>query len=173
VIVVLMGVAGTGKTTVGRALAAALGAAFIEGDAFHTPASRAKMAAGVPLDDSDRAPWLEALGEELARTAAAGAGAVLACSALRRRYRDRLRVVCPGLRLVHLDGAVERIHARLEARRGHYMPASLLASQIQALERPGPDEGALVFDVGTAPARALATHIARALRAGRSASARG
>ena len=160
VIVVVMGVAGTGKSTVGRAVAQALGARFIEGDAFHPAASRDKMAAGQPLDDADRAPWLDALAAELARHHAAGEGAVLACSALRRAYRDRLRAGCPALRLVFLDGAPETIAARLDRRRGHYMPASLLESQLATLERPAADEGAVVVRVEAAPDTVVAGALA-------------
>jgi len=134
--IVLMGVTGAGKTTVGRLLAERLGARFLEGDAYHPPENVAKMRAGIPLDDADRWPWLEALEAELARSIAAGGTAVLACSALKRAYRDRLRRAGPELRFVHLWGPEALIAARLAERRGHYMPPSLLPSQLAALEDP-------------------------------------
>jgi len=146
-VVVVMGVAGCGKTTVGEALSARLGCRFIEGDAYHSAANREKMAAGVPLTDDDRWPWLDALAAELAGHARAGESAVLACSALRRAYRDRLRRGCPDLKLVFLTGDASVISQRLSARQGHYMPSSLLASQLQTLEPPDAGEGAIVADV--------------------------
>jgi gluconokinase len=147
--VVVMGVSGTGKTTVGERVAAALGARFIEGDAHHPPANIAKMAAGTPLTDEDRAPWLEALGELLAEHDRRGGGAVLACSALRRCYRDVLRRAVPGSRVffVHLDGPREVLERRMGSRTKHFMPAALLRSQRDTLEPLGPDEPGAVVDV--------------------------
>jgi carbohydrate kinase (thermoresistant glucokinase family) len=158
--VVVMGVSGCGKTTIGQALAARLGLRYVEGDALHPPENVARMAAGTPLTDEDRQGWLLAVGAELAR----GDGVVAACSALRRRYRDVLRAVAPDLRLVHLHGAPALLEARLQARRGHYMPASLLASQLQTLEAPAPDEGAIALDV-SAPVADLVGAAARQLGA--------
>lgn len=144
--VVVMGVSGCGKTTLGEALARELGMPFVEGDAFHPPANVAKMAAGQPLDDSDRAGWLEALAGRLAVGRERGEPVVLACSALKRRYRDVLRSGDPDLRLVFLSGQRDLIAARMRARSGHFMPPSLLESQFLALEAPGPDEDVLECD---------------------------
>ena len=144
-----MGVCGSGKSTVGRLLADALGLRFVEGDDLHPPRNVALMAAGTPLTDDDRAEWLDAVAEQL--TAADNTGAVLTCSALRRRYRDRLRAVAPDLRLVHLHGDGACLAERLHGRSGHYMPATLLPSQLAALELPAADEHALVADIGRPP----------------------
>ena len=152
--VVVMGVCGCGKSTVGERLARELGALFIEGDAFHPPANVARMAAGIALTDADRQGWLEALAAQLAAASRAGRSVVLACSALKRRYRDVLRQGAPDLRVVHLHGGREMLAARLAARQGHYMPASLLDSQLATLEAPGPDERAITLDAG-APTDAL------------------
>ncbi len=135
-VVVLMGVSGTGKTEVGTRLAKALGGMFVEGDDYHPPANVAKMRSGVPLDDADRRPWLETLSREIGGWLDAGRTVVLACSALKQRYRDILKAGRPGVRFVHLKGDADLIRARLQDRRGHYMPASLLDSQLAALEEP-------------------------------------
>ena len=145
-----MGVSGVGKTTIGKLLAARLGAHFLEGDDFHPAANVAKMRRGEPLDDDDRRPWLEVLAAELAHRAAAGDSAVLACSALRRRYRDLLRSGGAMIQFVYLAGERAFIRQRLAGRQGHYMPPSLLDSQFAALEEPGPDE-AIRVDVSLAP----------------------
>jgi carbohydrate kinase (thermoresistant glucokinase family) len=150
--VVLMGVCGCGKTTVGRVLAARLGLPFIEGDELHPPANVARMAAGVPLTDADREGWLQAVGAALA---AAPQGAVASCSALKRRYREQLRAQVGGLRFVHLHGEPALLAERLATRQGHYMPAALLPSQLQILEPPAADEAALTLPI-TATADALA-----------------
>ena len=134
--VVVMGVSGCGKSSVGQALARRLGARFLDADDFHPPANVAKMRSGVPLDDADRAPWLERLNAALREACAAGESVVLACSALKRRYRDALSAGLDGLRFVHLDGSFELIAQRLDQRRHRYMPASLLRSQFDALEPP-------------------------------------
>jgi len=132
-----MGVSGSGKTTFGKALAQALELPFFDGDDFHSPAARAKMAAGHPLNDVDRAPWLDRIGAALADAGAHPHGAVIACSALRRAYRDRLRgAVGRELRFVFLDGDKALMRKRVADRRGHYMPASLIDSQFATLERP-------------------------------------
>ncbi len=163
-IVLLMGVSGAGKTTVGARLAAALGAAFHEGDAFHPPENVTKMARGEPLTDDDRAPWLAAIAAAMADTERTGARAVFACSALRRRYRDLLRAACPALRLVHLNGGEALIRERLTARRGHFMPPALLPSQFRTLEPPEPDEHPIVADIATDP-ESLVAQIRDALTA--------
>lgn len=141
--VVIMGVAGCGKSSLGEALAAALGRPLVEGDAFHTPASVAKMRAGTPLDDTDRAGWLDALGTELRRHAG---GAVLTCSALKRAYRERLRAASPGLRFVHLELSRDEARRRVAARPEHLFPASLVDSQFDTLESPRGEPGVLSLD---------------------------
>ena len=145
--IVVMGVSGCGKSTVGSALAQRLGWQFADGDDYHPPANVEKMRAGQPLDDSDRAPWLAALNAMLRASIAERRPVVLACSALRQRYRTALAEGMPGLRFVHLDGTPELIGERLAARRHRYMPASLLASQFAALEPPA---DALRLDVSAA-----------------------
>lgn len=146
--IVVMGVAGAGKSTVGARLAERLGAAFIEGDRFHLSASIDKMAAGIPLTDDDRWPWLEAVGREIARLAADGRPVVCACSALKRAYRDRLRESAAlPLVFVYLDGTRDLIAGRMAARTGHFFAPSLLDSQFAALEPPGEDEGAITADL--------------------------
>lgn len=157
--VVVMGVSGCGKSTVGSLLAVGLGVPFLDADALHPPANVATMAAGTPLTDADRLPWLRRVGTELA---AAPEGVVVACSALRRSYRDLLRGEAPDVRFVHLVGTREQLAARMTARLDHFMPASLLDSQLAALEPLGPDEAGLVLDVAAPPAD-LARAAARAV----------
>ena len=142
-IVVLMGVSGSGKTKIGRALAASLGWPFYDADDLHPPANVAKMSAGIPLTDDDRWPWLDRIVDELARAGANGGSAVLACSALRQVYRDRL-ARAGDVRFVYLKGDLEMIAARLAVRSHKYMPASLLPSQFATLEEPA---DALVIDI--------------------------
>jgi carbohydrate kinase (thermoresistant glucokinase family) len=144
---VVMGVSGCGKSEVGKRLAAALDVRFLEGDAWHSAANVAKMAAGVPLDDADRADWLHALQAEIALARTRGEGLVLACSALKRRYRDLLRAADPALRFAHLSGPRELIAKRMRARAGHYMPASLLDSQLRDLEPLQADEEGVLLDL--------------------------
>lgn len=143
--IVVMGVTATGKTTVGTALAAALGGVFVEGDAFHPQANIEKMSAGIPLDDDDRRPWLRTLAGEIARLDAAGEISVTACSALRRRYRDWLREGNSGVFFVHLDATFDVLLDRMR-RRTHFMPPSLLQSQLDTLEPLEPDESGAVID---------------------------
>lgn len=147
-IVVLMGVSGSGKSTVGVALAAALGWPLIDADDLHSPANVAKMAAGTPLTDADRWPWLDRIVLELRRVSASAGNAVLACSALTQPYRDRL-AQAGDVRFVHLRGDRETIGARLVARQHRYMPATLLESQFAALEVP---RDALDIDIRTSVA---------------------
>jgi gluconokinase len=148
-LVVVMGVSGSGKSTVGGLLAERLGVPYAEADDFHPPANIAKMAAGHPLDDTDRAPWLDAIADWI--TDRHGEGGVVSCSALRRRYRDRLRAAAPALFFVHLDGSEELIAARLTARMSHFMPPGLLRSQFDALEPLGPDEAGAVVAIDGGP----------------------
>jgi gluconokinase len=152
-LVLVMGVSGAGKSTIGALLAAALGVPFADADGFHPPVNVAKMAAGTPLTDEDRWPWLAAIGAWL--DAQAGTGGVATCSALKRSYRDRLRAGRPGLRLLHLHGDPGLIGTRQAARPGHFMPASLMASQFATLEPPAPEEGAIVLSVAAAPEAVL------------------
>jgi len=144
-LVVVMGVAGSGKSAVGAALADRAGWPFRDGDSFHSVANIDKMSHGIPLDDADRAPWLAEVGRWLA--AHDGAGAVVSCSALKRAYRDRLRAAAPTAVFVHLHGDVDVLYGRLVARPGHFMPPSLLASQLADLEPLAPDEPGVVLDL--------------------------
>ena len=154
-----MGVAGVGKTAVGKRVAAALGFPFHDADDFHPDANRRKMAAGVPLTEADRRPWLEDLARRMTDWEAGG-GAVVACSALRRRHRDLLAAASPGaVCFVFLDAPVEVLRDRLAKRRGHYMPASLLDSQLATLERPGPEE-AMRVDASGDPDETARTAVA-------------
>lgn len=156
--VVVMGVSGCGKSSVGEALGARLGVPYVDGDDLHPAENVVKMAAGVPLSDADRWPWLDRVAEVLAERAPV----IVGCSALRRAYRDRIRAGAGGaVRFVHLAGSREVIAARMAARTGHYMPASLLDSQFAALERPGADE-AVTVDVA-APVERIVDDILRAL----------
>jgi gluconokinase len=148
-LLVIMGVTGAGKSTVGTLIAERLGLPFNDADDFHPPANIAKMSSGQPLTDDDRWPWLDAIGAHLA--AHRGGGAVVTCSALKRAYRDRLRAAAPELRFVHLQGDMALVAARQAARQGHFMPASLVASQYATLEEPAPEERVIALDVAAAP----------------------
>ncbi len=138
--VVVMGVSGCGKSAVANGVAQHFAWRAVDGDDLHAPDAVAKMRAGTPLTDTDRWPWLDRVGATLANAAHGASGTVVACSALRRAYRDRLRSACPGVRFVFLDGDAALIATRMGQRQGHYMPTTLLTSQLQALERPGLDE---------------------------------
>ena len=142
--IVVMGVSGSGKSTVGAALAQRLRVRFADADDFHPPANIAKMTAGQPLNDDDRRPWLDTIGQWLA---AHLDGGVMSCSALKRGYRDQLREHCAEVRFLHLAGTPEVIGRRQASRPGHFMPSSLLASQFETLEPLGPDEGGVIIDV--------------------------
>jgi gluconokinase len=144
--VVVMGVAGCGKSVVAGALAEALGWRLVEGDRLHPPANIERMSAGLPLTDAHRWGWLDAIGAELAMAEGEGVGAVAACSALKRAYRDRLRSHADGALFVHLVIDKATAVARVAARKGHFMPASLIDSQFADLEPPGPDERAIALD---------------------------
>jgi gluconokinase len=157
--VVLMGVSGSGKSTLGVQLAARLGMRFVDGDDLHSQANRHKLAAGLPLNDADREPWLDAIAQVLAERRV-----VVACSALRRRYRERLRRAAPQLRWVYLCGSREVLAARLAHRTHAFMAASLLDSQLATLEPPDAQEGALVLNIEQPVAELLDIAVA-ALRA--------
>jgi len=150
---VVMGVSGCGKSAVGMRLAQAAGARFIEGDRFHPADNLAKMSAGIALDDNDRLGWLQALRAEIERAWEAGEVAVLACSALKRRYRDILRAGGGEVRFVHLHGARDLIAQRMGARSGHFMPVTLLDSQLRDLEPLQPDEAGVTLDIKDPPER--------------------
>jgi gluconokinase len=158
---VVMGVSGSGKTTVGEALAPLLGGVFIDGDSFHSPDSIAKMSRGEPLTDDDRAPWLQRIGREMSERR----GVVVAgCSALKRRYRDAIRrAVEEPVCFVHLAGSHDLIASRMNARMGHFMPPSLLTSQLAALEPPEADEASIAVDIGP-PSAEVARQAAAAIR---------
>jgi gluconokinase len=147
-IVVLMGVSGSGKTTIGERLAQRLGWPYLDADDFHPPANVEKMRSGTPLTDADRWPWLDSMNAALRKHVARGEDLILGCSALKQAYRERLAAGLPDVRWVHLKGSFELIRARLAARRHRYMPASLLQSQFATLEEPA---DALAVDVGAAP----------------------
>ena len=142
-----MGVSGCGKSTVGQAIASALGLPYIEGDSLHPPRNVALMASGTPLTDLDRADWLTTLAEKLRASQAAGHGLVVSCSALKRHYRDVLRGGAADVCFVHLHGTPELLRARMLQRSGHYMPPALLDSQLATLEPPGADEAAMTLDI--------------------------
>ena len=143
--VVVMGVSGSGKSTIGRRLADALGYAFLEGDEMHPPANIAKMSAGVPLDDADRAAWLDGIARWMEAQQAAGRSAVVACSALKRAYRERLRRAGPAVWFVYLEVDHRELARRMRGRE-HFMPPELLGSQLATLEEPAGDEPALRID---------------------------
>lgn len=148
-IIVVMGVSGCGKSTLGKALGRALHAPFIDADDLHGEANRARMSAGIPLTDEDRWPWLDAVGAALAEGATRKGIAVGACSALKRAYRDRLSAVAAWpVTFVHLTGPLDTLAQRLERRTGHFMPLSLLQSQLDTLEPPDASEGAIPISLG-------------------------
>jgi carbohydrate kinase (thermoresistant glucokinase family) len=143
---IIMGVSGCGKSTVGERLGARTRIPFIEGDTLHPPRNVALMAAGTPLTDEDRAGWLDDIASRFGALEA-DAGLIISCSALKRKYRDRLRAACPDLRFIHLHGDQTLLEQRLQYRTGHYMPPSLLSSQLQTLEPPSSDEPAITLDI--------------------------
>jgi gluconokinase len=156
-----MGVAGSGKSLIGAALARALNVAFIEGDDLHSAANVARMASGIPLTDDDRRDWLAALAERIRQAENAGVGLVVSCSALKRSYRDVLRGAARDVRFIFLDGSRALIAERLENRTGHYMPPSLLDSQFATLEEPMADERFWKLDIAKTPAQIVAEILAR------------
>jgi gluconokinase len=159
--VVVMGVSGAGKTTVARGISELTGLRFAEADEFHAEAHVEQMRAGIPLSDADRWPWLRALAAWMADRHAEGVSTILACSALKRSYRDVLRQGRPDVEFLHLDGTAELIRDRLNRRVGHYMPASLFDSQRAALEHLDPDESGVVLEVAAPPGELVTAAIAR------------
>ncbi|MEX2154838.1 MAG: gluconokinase [Gemmatimonadaceae bacterium] len=157
-----MGVSGSGKSLIGAALARALDVDFVEGDEYHTAENVARMASGVALTDADRAGWLRALAARIRAAKDAGTGMVMTCSALKRSYRDVLRAEAPELQFIFLQGPRALIAERLSGRRGHYMPPSLLESQLTTLEEPSPDEHAWVCDIRESPQDLVAALLTRA-----------
>jgi gluconokinase len=167
---VVMGVAGSGKTLIGSTLARELGVEFLEGDDLHPPENVRRMAAGISLTDDDRRGWLIAIAARLREATGAGRGLVVACSALKRSYRDLLRSLGdPEVRFVYLAGSRALIAERMAQRRGHFMPSSLLESQLATLEEPSPDEHAWVCDIRAAPHAIVADLVSRTASAPRSA----
>jgi carbohydrate kinase (thermoresistant glucokinase family) len=160
-VIVLMGVAGCGKSTAGEGLSKALGWPFRDADSYHPPANVEKMSRGVALDDADRAPWLAAIAVWIDERRAQGAPGIVSCSALKRAYRERIVGARPDVRLVYLRGDRQVIGRRLAARKGHFMPASLLDSQLAVLEEPGEDERPVVVDVAMPPRRVVAAILER------------
>jgi gluconokinase len=158
IVLVVMGVSGCGKSTVAALLAGHLGWPLEEGDDLHPRANVEKMAAGTPLTDEDRWPWLEKIAEWVEERLDAGENGIITCSALKRSYRDVINRRGHGVRFIYLAGSLELISERLGVRQGHFMPASLLHSQFADLEEPGPDEPGLRVDIGP-PATVLASQI--------------
>lgn len=154
--IVVMGVAGSGKTTVGSLLAQRLGARFLDGDDHHPPANVAKMSSGAPLTDDDRWPWLDRIGTAIEQAVQSTGRVVVACSALRRVYRERLSDACDApLLFIYLSGTPDLIRERMEARGAHFMPVQLLESQFAALEPPSPQENAIAVDIGLSKTHVL------------------
>jgi gluconokinase len=160
---ILMGVSGSGKTTIGETLAARIGWCYEDADTFHPASNVAKMSAGQPLTDEDRWPWLRAIADEIDRVGVAGERIVIGCSALRRVYRDLLVHGRSDIRIVYLDGAQDLIADRLGQRKGHFMPPGLLTSQFKTLEPPTPDEHAVTVSID-APAETIVDDILRQLK---------
>jgi gluconokinase len=169
---VVMGVSGVGKTSVAAEIVARTGWAFVEGDDLHPEANRAKMASGVPLDDDDRWPWLRRVAAWIGEQEAAGRDGVVTCSALKRSYRDLLRAGHPSVRFVHLLAPPDLIKGRVDARRGHYMPPSLLASQLATLQPLEPDEPGFGVRTDRSPAE-VADDVMRQLAADTGGAAAG
>jgi carbohydrate kinase (thermoresistant glucokinase family) len=159
--IVVMGVSGCGKSTLGRALADALHQHYVEGDTLHSSANVERMAAGIALTDADRHDWLQAVAGQLGNATASSAGVVVSCSALKRAYRDQLRRSAADTRFVHLHGDPALLAQRMSARQGHYMPTSLLQSQLDTLEPPGDDERPIRLDIAWPLERQLSEALQR------------
>lgn len=159
---VVMGVSGSGKSMVAKAVADNLGLVFVEGDALHPQSNIDKMSQGIPLTDEDRFPWLDRIGDRIATARASGEGIVVSCSALRKIYRDRLRSFAGGqLIFLFLKGSEEVLAPRMAARKGHFMPASLLRSQLATLEDPSAEQGVITIDISGTTAEVNAEAIRR------------
>lgn len=159
---VVMGVSGSGKSVVGEAVAENLGLVFVEGDALHPKSNIEKMSMGIPLTDADRFPWLDRIGAEIAASLAAGNGIVLSCSALKRIYRDRLRAFAGGrLTFIFLKGSETVLSKRMTQRKGHFMPASLLQSQLSTLEDPSAEDGVITVDISGTTQEVIAEAIGK------------
>jgi len=149
--IIVMGVSGSGKSSIGEKIAAGLGLPFVEGDALHPAANVEKMSRGIPLSDEDRLPWLDRIGKEMKASLTKGEGIIVSCSALKRSYRDRLRAAAGGnLYFVYLEGSKELLTERMGHRKGHFMPTSLLESQLQTLEVPTGESGVVTVDIDDA-----------------------
>jgi gluconokinase len=162
-VAVMMGVSGSGKTTIAQGVAQRMGWKLLEGDKFHPPANIEKMSHGIPLTDEDRWPWLHAIAAEIDALRARGEPAVVACSALKRAYRDVLAANRPDVVLVYLRGDKDLIATRMAARKGHFMPPALLDSQFATLEEPGPDEHPITVSIAP-PAQAIIDEVVRQLK---------
>jgi len=160
-VLVVMGVSGSGKTTVGALLASRLGWMFVDGDAFHSASNVQKMQSGIALTDEDRWPWLHAIASWIDATRTAHRHGVVACSALKRRYREVLSGGRSDVRLVYLQASVDIVRERLSKREGHFMPVSLLESQYETLEEPGPEEAPIIVSVSDAPETIVADVVTR------------
>jgi gluconokinase len=158
-VIVLMGVSGCGKSTIGAALSERLGWPFRDADSFHPPANIAKMSRGIPLNDEDRSPWLAAIAQWIDARCAAGNPGIVSCSALKCVYRSRIVGTRDGVRLVYLKGDMDLIGRRLRTRKDHFMPASLLESQFAVLEEPEPDEQPLIVSIASSPQGVMDTII--------------
>ena len=157
-----MGVSGSGKTAIGSRLAAALGVEFVEGDTYHPTANIQKMSKGIPLTDDDRQGWLRAIGQRIRDANEVDYGIVVSCSALKRSYRDLLRREAGEVRFVFLRGSRDLIEPRLQQRKGHFMPTSLLESQLATLEEPSAEEDVWITDIDRSPDQIVASLVARA-----------
>ena len=176
IILIVMGVSGSGKTTVAALLAGRLNWKFQEGDALHSQANVDKMHHGVPLTDADRLPWLDSIAALIDRWNAERVSGIITCSALKRAYRERIQAGRPNVELIYLRGERALVSARITQRMGHYMPPSLLASQFETLEEPGDDEPVIAVDVGGPPdqiVETILTALRRERRGLRPPSARG
>jgi gluconokinase len=159
---VVMGITGCGKSTIGKMLAHKLGVDFVEGDDYHSRENVERMASGIPLTDADRGDWLRALANRIRRAKDAGTGVVLACSALKRPYRDLLRSAAPEARFIFLKGSRPLIAKRIATRQGHFMPSSLIESQLATLEEPASDEHAWLYEIEWPPEDIVIDILARA-----------
>jgi gluconokinase len=176
VVLIVMGVSGSGKTTVAALLAGRLNWKFQEGDSLHPQANVDKMHHGIPLTDADRLPWLDSIAALIDRWNAEGISGIITCSALKRAYRERIRAGRPDVELVYLRGSRELVSARITQRMGHFMPPSLLESQFETLEEPGKDEPVITVDIGGSPGQiveAILAALQREHRGLRPAPARG